>query len=247
MGVATILDAREIAIIATGEHKATIVQRAVEGEIDVEVAATFLQRHPNTTFYVDRAAAAELTRIKTPWLLDEVQWTPGADHARRDLAVAADRQGDSQAHAARLRRRAHVVARREVRLAGRGERQGLQHARRQDPRQVQARHGPTHHLLLAASGRRRDLDGRHSPQARRERQRHHRGVHDERQHRRVRSRRAALRGLPRAPRRRGTGRSPARSTRSPRAFTSAWSERRRAKSTSPRCRTSSGSFAKPKR
>ncbi|MDB4876340.1 MAG: glucosamine-6-phosphate isomerase [Gemmatimonadetes bacterium] len=75
MGVATILDAREIAIIATGEHKSTIVKRAVEGEIDVEVAATFLQRHPNTTFYVDRAAAAELTRIKTPWLIDQVQWT----------------------------------------------------------------------------------------------------------------------------------------------------------------------------
>ncbi|MGH7617571.1 MAG: glucosamine-6-phosphate deaminase, partial [Gemmatimonadaceae bacterium] len=75
MGVATIMQAREIAIIATGEHKAGIVQRAVEGDIDVEVAATFLQKHPNTTFYVDRAAAAELTRIKTPWLLDEVQWT----------------------------------------------------------------------------------------------------------------------------------------------------------------------------
>jgi len=48
----------------------------VEGDIDVEVAATFLQRHPNTTFYLDRAAAAELTRIKTPWLIDEVEWTP---------------------------------------------------------------------------------------------------------------------------------------------------------------------------
>src|ERR1700730_18408611 len=38
MGVDTILDAREIAIIATGEHKSTIVQRAVEGEVDLEVA-----------------------------------------------------------------------------------------------------------------------------------------------------------------------------------------------------------------
>jgi glucosamine-6-phosphate deaminase len=76
MGIATILEAREIAILATGEHKGTIVQRAVEGEIDVEVAATFLQHHPNTTFYVDRAAGAELTRISTPWLLDEVEWTP---------------------------------------------------------------------------------------------------------------------------------------------------------------------------
>jgi len=76
MGIATILEAREIAILATGEHKAPIVQRAVEGEIDVEVAATFLQNHPNTTFYVDRAAGAELTRIATPWLLDQVEWTP---------------------------------------------------------------------------------------------------------------------------------------------------------------------------
>ena len=76
MGVATILDAREIIILATGEHKAGIVRRAVEGDVDVEVAATFLQQHPNTTFYIDRAAAADLTRFATPWLLDEVQWTP---------------------------------------------------------------------------------------------------------------------------------------------------------------------------
>ena len=76
MGVATILAAREIAILATGEHKAPIVRRAVEGEVDLEVAATFLQRHPNTTFYVDRAAAADLTRVATPWLIDEVRWTP---------------------------------------------------------------------------------------------------------------------------------------------------------------------------
>jgi glucosamine-6-phosphate deaminase len=76
MGVATIMDAREIAILATGEHKAAIVRRSVEGEISLSVAATFLQRHPNTTFYVDKAAGAALTRIATPWLIDEVDWTP---------------------------------------------------------------------------------------------------------------------------------------------------------------------------
>ncbi|HEX6864377.1 MAG TPA: glucosamine-6-phosphate deaminase [Thermoanaerobaculia bacterium] len=75
MGIATILEAREIAILATGEHKAEIVRRAVEGEVDTEVAATFLQRHPNTTFYLDGAAAAALTRVATPWLVDEVEWT----------------------------------------------------------------------------------------------------------------------------------------------------------------------------
>jgi glucosamine-6-phosphate deaminase len=74
MGVATILDAREIAILATGEHKAGIVRRAVEGMVDLEVAATFLQAHPNTTFFLDDAAAADLTRIATPWLVDEVAW-----------------------------------------------------------------------------------------------------------------------------------------------------------------------------
>ena len=84
MGVATILAAREIAILATGEHKAAIVRRAVEGAIDLEVAATFLQAHPNTVFYLDAAAAVDLTRIATPWLVDEVVW----DEARAVRAVA---------------------------------------------------------------------------------------------------------------------------------------------------------------
>jgi len=76
MGVATILGAREIALIATGEHKAEIVARAVEGEVSPDVAGTFLQRHDNATAYLDLAAAAELTRIKTPWVLSSVEWTP---------------------------------------------------------------------------------------------------------------------------------------------------------------------------
>jgi glucosamine-6-phosphate deaminase len=82
MGVATIMDAHEIALLATGEHKAAIVRRAVEGEINPDIAATYLQRHPNATFYLDRAAAADLTRIKTPWIVGEVQWD-------RDLEIRA--------------------------------------------------------------------------------------------------------------------------------------------------------------
>jgi glucosamine-6-phosphate deaminase len=74
MGVASILDAREVALIATGEHKAAIVRRAVEGEIDPDVAATYLQKHRDAKVYVDTAASAELTRIKTPWIVGEVQW-----------------------------------------------------------------------------------------------------------------------------------------------------------------------------
>jgi glucosamine-6-phosphate deaminase len=76
MGIATILAAREIALIATGEHKARIIRRAVEGEVSHDVTATFLQRHGNATVYLDSPAAADLTRVRTPWILGQVEWTP---------------------------------------------------------------------------------------------------------------------------------------------------------------------------
>jgi glucosamine-6-phosphate deaminase len=82
MGVATIMEAREIALIATGEHKAAIIRRAVEGEPVPDVAATYLQGHLNAVFYVDPAAAADLTRVRTPWIIGEVEWT-------RELEMAA--------------------------------------------------------------------------------------------------------------------------------------------------------------
>jgi glucosamine-6-phosphate deaminase len=75
MGVATIMEAKEIALVATGEHKVDIVARAVEGEPDPDIAATYLQKHRNAVFYLDHAAAANLTRIRAPWLQGEVEWT----------------------------------------------------------------------------------------------------------------------------------------------------------------------------
>src|SRR5207247_4513395 len=91
MGVATILDAKEIALLATGEHKAGIVARAVEGEISPDVAATFLQRHQSVTVYLDLPAAAELTRIKTPWILEGIEWTPAM--VERSVVWLADKSG----------------------------------------------------------------------------------------------------------------------------------------------------------
>ena len=75
MGVATILEAREVVLLATGEHKAEIVRRAVEGEVHADVAATFLQQHAHATVYLDPAAASDLTRVRTPWLVGDVEWT----------------------------------------------------------------------------------------------------------------------------------------------------------------------------
>ncbi|HMC66810.1 MAG TPA: glucosamine-6-phosphate deaminase, partial [Gemmataceae bacterium] len=77
MGVGTILEARKIVIMAFGEHKAPIVKRAVEGEMTDAIAASFLQKHPDTTFILDRAAAANLTAIRRPWTVGPAKWTPG--------------------------------------------------------------------------------------------------------------------------------------------------------------------------
>ncbi len=76
MGVGTILEARQIVIMAFGEHKAPIVQRAIEGEITDAIAASFLQKHPDTTFLLDGAAAGDLTAIRRPWSVGPVEWTP---------------------------------------------------------------------------------------------------------------------------------------------------------------------------
>ena len=77
MGVGTILAAREIIMMAFGEHKARIVAQAVEGEITPVVAASFLQEHPNAHVILDEAASAELTRTKSPWVLG---WVPTEDN-----------------------------------------------------------------------------------------------------------------------------------------------------------------------
>jgi glucosamine-6-phosphate deaminase len=75
MGVGTILDTRKVVLMAFGEHKAKIVQRAVEGSVTDSVAASFLQQHPDATFILDRAAAAELAAFAQPWTIGPVNWT----------------------------------------------------------------------------------------------------------------------------------------------------------------------------
>src|SRR6185312_1231357 len=69
MGVETILSARTVVLLAFGEHKAPVIRRAVEGEVSSSVAASYLQQHPSARIVLDTAAATELTRFKTPWLL----------------------------------------------------------------------------------------------------------------------------------------------------------------------------------
>jgi glucosamine-6-phosphate deaminase len=74
MGVGTILQAKKIYMMAWGEGKANIVRETVEGSINASIPATFLQHHTQTEVILDEAAAAELTRIKTPWLAGPIKW-----------------------------------------------------------------------------------------------------------------------------------------------------------------------------
>jgi len=60
MGMATILNAREVVLMATGEGKVDAVREMMTGGITTELPASFLQLHPRVTVMLDEAAAAGL-------------------------------------------------------------------------------------------------------------------------------------------------------------------------------------------
>ena len=76
MGISTIMASQRIILMAWGEGKAEIVRRVVEGNIDANVPASYLQEHPAIEVIVDEGAASELTRQRTPWLVGSCEWTP---------------------------------------------------------------------------------------------------------------------------------------------------------------------------
>ncbi len=63
-GIATILEARRIILMATGSHKAAAVAEAVDGPVDDRVPASALQGHPNTTVVLDPQAAQLLAACR---------------------------------------------------------------------------------------------------------------------------------------------------------------------------------------
>jgi len=60
VGVATIMDADEVLIMATGHNKARAVKEAIEGAISSEYTITALQLHKNATIVCDEDASCEL-------------------------------------------------------------------------------------------------------------------------------------------------------------------------------------------
>lgn len=63
MGMATILNAREIVLMATGAEKSDVVRGMIEGLITTWLPASLLQVHPNVTVMVDREAWTGRVRL----------------------------------------------------------------------------------------------------------------------------------------------------------------------------------------
>lgn len=75
MGISTIMKAKRVLLMAWG-FKAPVIAKSVEGNVTEQIPASILQQHNNCTFILDKQAASELTRFKSPWLTGEIEWTP---------------------------------------------------------------------------------------------------------------------------------------------------------------------------
>ncbi|MEJ6951867.1 glucosamine-6-phosphate deaminase [Natronospora cellulosivora (SeqCode)] len=58
MGMATILKARRIILLASGENKAEAIKETVNGFISTDTPSSLLQTHPDVTLVIDEAAAS---------------------------------------------------------------------------------------------------------------------------------------------------------------------------------------------
>ena len=63
VGMATIFEAREILLLASGANKARAAAAALQGEISEAVPASMLRRHPHASFLLDRDAASALEGV----------------------------------------------------------------------------------------------------------------------------------------------------------------------------------------
>ncbi len=62
MGIATIMKANKVLLVATGENKADAVKAMIEGVPSVDCPASALQNHKDVVVILDTAAASKLTK-----------------------------------------------------------------------------------------------------------------------------------------------------------------------------------------
>lgn len=77
MGIATIMDARQIVLLATGSEKADAVRQSVEGPVTAMCPASVLQMHETVSILLDEAAASALTlRDYYEWVAEQKRSLP---------------------------------------------------------------------------------------------------------------------------------------------------------------------------
>ena len=74
MGMATILEARKVILMALGEHKSSIIQKAVEGPVSDLIPASFLKEHGDAKIFLDNASSKDLKLEQTPWTHQQGKW-----------------------------------------------------------------------------------------------------------------------------------------------------------------------------
>ncbi len=57
LGIATLLEAKQIILLVSGAHKAEIVKQLLEGDISEKLPGSLLRNHPGLKVYLDAAAA----------------------------------------------------------------------------------------------------------------------------------------------------------------------------------------------
>ena len=61
VGIADIMSAKQLLLLASGLNKAQAVKAMIKGKISVDCPASILQRHPNVIVVLDKLAASQLT------------------------------------------------------------------------------------------------------------------------------------------------------------------------------------------
>ncbi len=64
LGIATILEARHVLLLATGERKSRSIRAAIEGPVSAMCPASALQMHRHAVVILDEAAASELQELE---------------------------------------------------------------------------------------------------------------------------------------------------------------------------------------
>jgi len=76
MGIRTIMSAKRVVLVAWGDGKAKIIKKSVEEEENELVPASFLQKHPDCLFVLDKESSSQLNRMNSPWVYIDINKRP---------------------------------------------------------------------------------------------------------------------------------------------------------------------------